>query len=49
MGMAAAELTKSKKLGVVGAYAIPELISTINGFTLGARSTDPRLPLTSFG
>ena len=43
MGMAAAELTKSKKLGVVGAYAIPELISTINGFTLGARSIDPEI------
>ncbi|MBX2880404.1 MAG: BMP family ABC transporter substrate-binding protein [Granulosicoccus sp.] len=41
MGMAAAELTKTKKLGVVSAFAIPELISTINGFTLGARSIDP--------
>ena len=28
MGMAAAELTKTKKLGVVSAFAIPELIST---------------------
>ena len=43
MGMAAAELTKTKKLGVVGAFAIPELISTINGFTLGARSVDPEV------
>ena len=43
MGMAAAELTKTKKLGVVGAFAIPELISTINGFTLGARSVDPEI------
>jgi len=43
MGMAAAELTKSKKLGVVSAFAIPELISTINGFTLGARSVDPEV------
>lgn len=41
MGMAAAELTTTKKLGVVGAFAIPELIATINGFTLGARSFDP--------
>jgi len=41
MGMAAAELTKTKKLGVVSAFAIPELISTINGFALGARSVDP--------
>jgi len=43
MGMAAAELTKTKKLGVVSAFAIPELISTINGFTLGARSIDPEV------
>ena len=43
MGMAAAELSKSKKLGVVSAFAIPELISTINGFTLGARSIDPEI------
>jgi len=41
MGMAAAEVSKTKKLGVVSAFAIPELISTINGFTLGARSVDP--------
>lgn len=43
MGMAAAELTKTKKLGVVSAFAIPELIATINGFTLGARSIDPEI------
>ncbi|MFT5111952.1 MAG: basic membrane protein A [Parasphingorhabdus sp.] len=43
MGMAAAELTKTKKLGVVSAFAIPELISTINGFALGARSIDPEI------
>lgn len=43
MGMAAAELTKTKKLGVVSAFAIPELISTINGFTLGAQSVDPEI------
>lgn len=43
MGMAAAELTATKKLGVVAAFAIPELISTINGFALGARSIDPEI------
>ena len=43
MGMAAADLTKTKKLGVVGAYAIPELISSINGFVLGARAVDPEI------
>ncbi|QDY71072.1 BMP family ABC transporter substrate-binding protein [Qingshengfaniella alkalisoli] len=43
MGMAAADLTETKKLGVVSAFAIPELISTINGFALGARSVDPEI------
>lgn len=45
MGMAAADLTKTKKLGVVSAFAIPELISTINGFALGARSVDPEITI----
>lgn len=45
-GMAAAELTETKKLGVVAAFAIPELISTINGFTLGARSVDPEIEVS---
>lgn len=43
MGMAAADVTKTKKLGVVSAFAIPELISTINGFALGALSIDPEI------
>ncbi|MEI6799315.1 MAG: BMP family ABC transporter substrate-binding protein [Pseudomonadota bacterium] len=41
MGMAAASLSKSKKLGCVGAFAIPELITSINAFTLGAQAVDP--------
>ena len=41
MGMAAASLSKSKKLGCVGAFAIPELITSINAFMLGAKSVDP--------
>ncbi len=41
MGMAAASLTKSKKLGCVGAFAIPELITSINAFMLGAQAVDP--------
>src|SRR3990167_6949964 len=43
MGMAAASLSKSKKLGCVGAFAIPELITSINAFTLGAQSVDPSI------
>ena len=41
MGMAAASLTKTKKLGCVGAFAIPELITSINAFILGAQAVDP--------
>ncbi len=46
MGMAAASLTKSKKLGCVGAFAIPELITSINAFTLGAQSVDPAIEVS---
>lgn len=43
MGMAAASLTKTKKLGCVGAFAIPELITSVNAFVLGAQSVDPEI------
>ena len=46
MGMAAASLTKSKKLGCVGAFAIPELITSINAFMLGAKSVDPEIEMS---
>lgn len=46
MGMAAASLSKSKKLGCVGAFAIPELITSINAFTLGAQSVDPEIEVS---
>ncbi len=46
MGMAAAALTKSKKLGSVGAFAIPELIASVNAFAQGARSIDPEIEVT---
>ena len=46
MGMAAASLTKTKKLGWVGAFAIPELITSINSFMLGARTVDPDIEIT---
>jgi basic membrane lipoprotein Med (substrate-binding protein (PBP1-ABC) superfamily) len=46
MGMAAASVTKSKKLGCVGAFAIPELITSINAFMLGARSVDPTIEMS---
>lgn len=40
-GMAAGYVTKSKKLGIVAAYAIPEVIAIVNAFTLGAQKTNP--------
>ncbi len=46
MGMAAASLSKSKKLGCVGAFAIPELITSINAFTLGAQAVDPAIEVS---
>ena len=46
MGMAAASLSKTKKLGCVGAFAIPELITSINAFTLGAQSVDPAIEVS---
>jgi basic membrane protein A and related proteins len=46
MGMAAASLSKTKKLGCVGAFAIPELITSINAFTLGAQSVDPSIEVS---
>ncbi len=40
-GMAAGFVTKSKTLGVVAAYPIPEVVGIINTFTLGAQRTNP--------
>ncbi|MCB1379147.1 MAG: BMP family ABC transporter substrate-binding protein [Alphaproteobacteria bacterium] len=40
-GLAAGYVTKSKILGVVAAYPIPEVVGIINSFTLGAQKTNP--------
>ncbi len=40
-GMAAGGTTKSKKLGFVAAFPIPQVLRSINSFTLGAQSIDP--------
>jgi basic membrane protein A and related proteins len=42
-GMAAGMVTKTNTLGVVAAYAVPEVIGIIDGFTLGARKTNPKV------
>lgn len=46
LGMAAAALTKTGKLGSVSAFAIPELITSINAFTLGAQSVKPDIEVS---
>ncbi|MCR9236284.1 MAG: BMP family ABC transporter substrate-binding protein [Alphaproteobacteria bacterium] len=40
-GMAAGYASESNTLGVVAAYAIPEVVGIINTFTLGAQKTNP--------
>ncbi|MFK7892752.1 MAG: BMP family ABC transporter substrate-binding protein [Granulosicoccus sp.] len=40
-GMAAGYVTKSNTIGMVAAYAIPEVVGIINAFTLGAQLTNP--------
>lgn len=41
VGMIAGAMTKTNKLGYVVTYPIPEVISSINAFTLGARFVNP--------
>lgn len=40
-GIAAGSLTENGKIGYVGAFPIPEVIFTINAFTLAAQSVNP--------
>jgi basic membrane protein A len=42
-GVAAGKLTKSNKLGVVGSVPIPEVVRNIDAFTMGARTTNPKI------
>lgn len=46
MGMAAAALSKTGKLGSVSAFAIPELITSINAFALGAQAVNPKIEVS---
>jgi basic membrane protein A len=45
-GMIAGKATKTKKLGYVAAFPIPEVVRGINAFTLGVRKTCPDCTLT---
>ncbi|MFZ6846318.1 BMP family ABC transporter substrate-binding protein [Undibacterium sp. RuTC16W] len=42
-GVVAGHMTKTRKLGVVAAKPTPNLIRSINAFTIGARSVDPAI------
>jgi basic membrane protein A len=42
-GIAAASVTKSKKLGWVGSFPTHDVLWDLNAFTLGARSVDPSI------
>lgn len=46
VGMAAGKLTKNNKIGYVGAFPIPEVVYTINAFTLGAQSVNPDIEVS---
>ncbi|WP_438753850.1 BMP family ABC transporter substrate-binding protein [Pararhizobium sp. O133] len=46
LGMAAAALSKTGKLGSVSAFAIPELITSINAFALGAQAVNPDIEVS---
>lgn len=45
LGTIAARMTKSKKIGYVGAYPIPEVYQGINAATLAARRIDPEIEM----
>lgn len=45
-GIAAGKLTENNKIGYVGAFPIPEVIYTINAFTLGAQSVNPDIEVS---
>src|SRR3546814_5671800 len=45
-GMAAGSVSKSGKLGIIGAFQIPQLLRSINAFTLGAQSVNPKATTT---
>ncbi len=45
-GMAAGAVSKSGKLGFIGAFPIPQVVRSINAFTLGAQSVNPAVTTT---
>jgi basic membrane lipoprotein Med (substrate-binding protein (PBP1-ABC) superfamily) len=45
LGIAAGKMTKTNKLGFIGGFKIPNVIDTINAFTVGARSANPKVEM----
>lgn len=45
-GMAAGAVTKTGKLGFIAAFPIPQVIRSINSFTLGAQAVNPKVTTT---
>ncbi|MEO8040118.1 MAG: BMP family ABC transporter substrate-binding protein, partial [Betaproteobacteria bacterium] len=45
-GMAAGSVTKSGKLGFIAAFPIPQVVRSINAFTLGAQAVNPAVTTT---
>lgn len=45
-GIVAGSVSKSGKLGFVGAFQIPQLLRSINAFTMGAQSVNPKATTT---
>ncbi len=46
-GVLATLMSKTKKVGVIGGFPIPGVISEHNGYILGARSADPNVKVVS--
>jgi len=46
LGVAAAKMSKTGKIGFVGAMPIPTIIATADAFHLGARSVNPKITTT---
>lgn len=42
-GVTAGQMTKTKRLGIVASKPTPNLVRSINSFTMGARSVDPSI------
>ncbi|MBE9080445.1 BMP family ABC transporter substrate-binding protein [Romeria aff. gracilis LEGE 07310] len=45
-GMVAGSVTQTNRLGFIGAFQIPQILRTINAFTLGAQSINPNITTT---